>query len=414
VLTLIVNKLHCSLIDSTVCLVATVNQKADLFSQRYILVAVAGQTPAIVTETLWALEQQCGVRVDEIRVITTAQGAQSLIRELLGSNGAFAEYCTHYQVPAGRIAFSQHHIYVLKDAEGRELQDIRNSEDNKVVANTIFSLIRSWCRRSDEVLHCSVAGGRKTMGNYLTMSLMLCGRMHDRLSHVLVSPEFERGVHGFYYPPPRETFYARKSRVDNIPGEPLSSRDACVELADIPFPRLRELLGGDLPLEKSLTEAITYSQYILQYLQAPPPLILRLDRRSVILGQFAFVLPKQLIAVYAFFLLSFNGSRSRASMETLFCKRLLLAQLERLMDRMKHGEHEVYAWETMKDEADFRSRMSPCISKVNGALQSALGKNRLSSHFSIATKGAYGVDVQDFEILLKEGEPLTEAHLQSP
>ena len=100
-------------------------------------------------------------------------------------------------------------------------------------------------------------------------------------------------------------------------------------------------------------------------------------------------------------------------MGTLFCERQLLARLERLMDRMKHGEHENYAWEVMKDEDDFRSRISPCISKVNGVLHLALGKNRLSSHFSIATKGAYGVDVQDFEILVREAEPLTEDHFQS-
>lgn len=316
-------------------------------------------------------------------------------------------------MPTGRIAFSEQHLYVLRDSDGLELQDIRNSEDNKAAANNIFSLIRSWCQRPDEVLYCSVAGGRKTMGNYLTMSLMLCGRTHDRLNHVLVSPEFETGVHGFYYPTLQETFYARKIRAENLPEETLSSYDACVELADIPFPRLRELLGGDLPLEKSFTEAISYSQYILQYLQNPPRLVLRLDQGRVTLGEFAFLLPKQLMAVYAFFLLSFNGCRSRTDMRALFCERQLLAQLERLMDRMRHGEHENYAWEIMKDEDDFRSRMSPCISKVNGILRSILGKNRLSTQLSITTRGGYGVDVQNFEILLRETEPLKEVHLQS-
>ena len=56
---------------------------------RNVLVAVAEHTPAIITETLWALEQRCGVRIDKIRVITIGQGRQSIVRELLGENDQF-------------------------------------------------------------------------------------------------------------------------------------------------------------------------------------------------------------------------------------------------------------------------------------------------------------------------------------
>ncbi len=41
-------------------------------AQRNVLAAVVGNTPAVVTETLWALEQQRDIRLDEIRIITTA------------------------------------------------------------------------------------------------------------------------------------------------------------------------------------------------------------------------------------------------------------------------------------------------------------------------------------------------------
>ena len=40
-------------------------------------------------ETPWALEQRRGVQIDEIRVITTGQGCQSTVRELLGEHGQF-------------------------------------------------------------------------------------------------------------------------------------------------------------------------------------------------------------------------------------------------------------------------------------------------------------------------------------
>jgi len=42
----------------------TESSKTDY--KRNILIAVAGHTPAIITETLWALEQRLGVRVDAV------------------------------------------------------------------------------------------------------------------------------------------------------------------------------------------------------------------------------------------------------------------------------------------------------------------------------------------------------------
>lgn len=139
-----------------------------------VLVAVAGQTPAIITETLWALEQQRGIQIDEIRVITTSQGRDSIVSRLLGRDGGFAAYCRDYHVPPGRIAFSASGIHVLKTSHGLELEDIRTSQDNSSAADQVFSLIQDWTKRKDEILYCSVAGGRKTLGICLAMSLMLC------------------------------------------------------------------------------------------------------------------------------------------------------------------------------------------------------------------------------------------------
>lgn len=206
-----------------------------LESKRNILIAVAGHTPAIITETLWALEQQYGVRVDEIRVITTAQGRDSIVRQLLGENGQFAKFCADYEIATGRIAFSEKSIHVITERNGQELQDIRDSDDNLAAADQIFALIQDWTKREDESLFCSVAGGRKTLGIYLAMSLMLCGRPDDKLSHVLVSPEFEAEVPDFFYPPPKPHFFQRLVGVDpsgNHIYEPISSEDAGVDLAD--------------------------------------------------------------------------------------------------------------------------------------------------------------------------------------
>jgi CRISPR-associated protein NE0113 (Cas_NE0113) len=61
--------------------------------ERFVLVALAGQTPAVITETLWALEHQRGKRVDEIRVITTSRGRQAITENLWGPDGHFSRYC---------------------------------------------------------------------------------------------------------------------------------------------------------------------------------------------------------------------------------------------------------------------------------------------------------------------------------
>lgn len=375
-------------------------------NRRNILVAVAGQTPAIVTETLWTLEQQKGTSIDEIRVITTSKGKETIVSALLGEKGAFTRYCKDYRIPQGKIGFSEKSIFVLRDAHGRELSDIRTNEDNIQAADQVFSLIRGWTAIRDEILFCSVAGGRKTLGIYLSMALMLCGRQEDSLTHVLVAPELESGSPHFFYPspdPPHQIQLpvsgALASFSDHAGQPPL------VELADIPFPRLREVIGGDLPLEKGLTEAVSYSQLILSYLQSPPTLNLTLTEGTVTLGSLIFQLSKQLIAVYAFFLLEFNTPKG-ASMEELFLKRLRLAALERTIDRNKQGEKELYAWEKMKDPEDFAARIRPCISKINRAIDKAFGRNRLSDRYRITSGGNYGVDVKGFTIQESQGKLL--------
>lgn len=232
------------------------NQSPSLPEYRHVLVAVAGQTPAIITETLWALEKRRNVRIDEIRVITTEAGRESVIRHLLGENGHFVKFCRDYEVPHGRISFSDKQIYLLRSSDGRPLIDIRSTEDNLAAADQVFALIRKWCAREEEVLLCSIAGGRKTLSVYLSMALMLCGRSRDRLYHVLVAPEFETGVRDFFYPPPEPTIYWRLACFDESGKAiyaPISSDNADLQLADIPFPRLRQAIGGELPLEESLT-----------------------------------------------------------------------------------------------------------------------------------------------------------------
>jgi len=372
---------------------------------RNVLVAVSGQTPAIITETLWALERRFATRVDEIRVITTSQGRDTISSRLFGLDGEFSRFCIDYEIPSGRIAFSQKSIYVLKDTGGQDLEDIRTGEDNVNAANQVFNFISEWCKRQDECLLCSVAGGRKTLGIYLAMSLMMCGRSQDKLYHVLVSPAFETGVPDFFYPPPQERFYSRMKKTDSgFVSDSISSEEAEVELAEIPFLRLRELTGQAIPFDKGYTAAVAETQLLMNYLQSPPMLTLELETRTVKIGHFEFRLSRQLAAVYGLFLLEFNGLGAEGAIESLFDKRSLLSDLERQIDRFRMAEMETYAWEKMRDVDEFQDQIRPCISKVNKTIRQKLGSSLLASHYAISIGGKYGVKIQHFKVLGRKGK----------
>jgi hypothetical protein len=120
---------------------------------------------------------------------------------------------------------------------------------------------------------------------------------------------------GFYYPPPEPRIFSELV-VDGSGAalyQRVSSEETHIDLAEIPFLRLREALDGGLPLKTGPVEAVRRSQLLLDYLQGLP--ILRLDLRGgeVALGEFSFIHTKQLTAVSTFFLQDFNGPASKGT-----------------------------------------------------------------------------------------------------
>lgn len=205
-----------------------------------ILLAVTGMSPQVVTETLWALavaEQDTPFIPTEVHVISTDKGA-NLVRSLLlyDEPGWFHRLQRDYRLP--EIAFSQEHLHVLTDRQGYPMNDIRTPEDNEAAADGITDLVRRFTADPDSALHVSLAGGRKTMGYYLGYALSLYGRPQDRLSHVLVSEGYESSAE-FFYPTPYEcmiqTGYGKHQK-------PMDCAQAKIDMAPIPFVRLREEL----------------------------------------------------------------------------------------------------------------------------------------------------------------------------
>lgn len=238
-----------------------------------ILLCVTGLTPQVVTETLYVLAHEGEHALpDRIEIITTTEGRRRLALTLLSGNGGhgyIARLCADYGIDRNRIQFDDQDIHIIHDADGRPLMDIVTEADNAAAADLIHDRIRRLTRESDHV-HVSLAGGRKTMGFFAGYSLSLYGRAGDRLSHVLVNPPFESHP-DFFYPPPKPVTLRLASRNDVI-----STRDADVRLADIPFVRLRDELGQSLPYEDlPYSEAVERAQAMLR----PPELLLDLGER---------------------------------------------------------------------------------------------------------------------------------------
>jgi CRISPR-associated protein (TIGR02584 family) len=219
--------------------------------KRNILLCVAGLTPQIITETLFVLTVKQGIRIDEVQVITSTLG-KKIVKERLFDSAKWSEFCVDYAVETKDLRFGMDCLEILKDAKENELPDIRSTEENEFAANQICKIVKKLCDQKDCNIYASVAGGRKTMGNYLAFAMSLFARPDDELSHVLVDEKFERlgkPPLDFYYEPPipRNVLDIKGNPefVDDAKTQHLTTDMAKTTLAKIPFVRLRRILGDD-------------------------------------------------------------------------------------------------------------------------------------------------------------------------
>lgn len=234
----------------------------DTYNKR-ILLSVTGMSPAVVTETLYALVTEKNFIPTEIQVITTIQGRNKLLSTLLGieaerkeRKGALQEFIEDYGSQYGfdHIHFNEDCIHIIEDTNGEQLPDIRTPKENEHAANSIVQLVGKLCQDDETQLHVSIAGGRKTMGFFMGYALSLYGREQDSLSHVLVDEEFET-LSNFYYRKPKEYRIVNEKN-----GKELDASQANIMLAEIPWVRLglgvsEELLKNTISYSDSVNKA---------------------------------------------------------------------------------------------------------------------------------------------------------------
>ncbi|MBQ7188481.1 MAG: TIGR02584 family CRISPR-associated protein [Kiritimatiellae bacterium] len=141
--------------------------------QRIILVAGMGTSPAVLTETVWALAHQAKpVLPHEVVVLTTKTGKIRLSTEILSGTPSVWEKlkAALRKEKIGiddRLVFGETSIRVIPDRDGNEADDLRTGEDNLRTADFMLQQIRQYSEASDTVILASIAGGRKTMSALL-------------------------------------------------------------------------------------------------------------------------------------------------------------------------------------------------------------------------------------------------------
>jgi CRISPR-associated protein (TIGR02584 family) len=364
---------------------------------REILIFVAGATPQIITETLYGLilQKKPPVWPDELFILTTETGKRKIQEELI-RKGRLDAFQKEFNLK--RIPFTEENIIVLTDFQGNLLDDIRGAEQNEAVGDLIANFIREKAGDPASRLHCSLAGGRKTMSFYLGSALQLFGRPWDKLYHVLVSPEFESHPEFFYKPKKNRVLPVKDSRGKIL--KRLNTKEAEISLVEIPFLSLQ----GKLSLNgKSYRELIATSQREINTATIQLPLKVDFPDRLVQIGQRTIeMVPMQLLVYAAFLRGKLAHCRHPERELCLDCTdcfpSLVELSSERGLEEMIRDYQQIYSpksgrieefrrkWPQGMEVEAFRQQ----ISKINQTLKEGLEDETLFPFYLVTAVGKYG------------------------
>ncbi|TMO56520.1 CRISPR-associated ring nuclease Csm6 [Pseudoalteromonas aurantia] len=204
---------------------------------KHILLIVTGASPQVLTETIFALNQQGKQLPEEVFVITTQNTKDMLVNGLF-TQGHWQKLIDDYQLPA--ITFNENNIWLIEDDKGNPILDAKTEQEQTFMADFITRKVFELTNDNTLSIHASIAGGRKTMAFYLGYAMSLLGREQDSLSHVFVNDKFEF-VPDFYYPTPNSRIVYNRNL-----GRDVDCKNAVVTLAEIPFVRMRKSIDQTL------------------------------------------------------------------------------------------------------------------------------------------------------------------------
>lgn len=377
---------------------------------REILVCVSGATPQVITETIQALAvRDVPVHLDEIRIITTAPG-KKLIQHHLLEKGVLQQLCTEYVLPP--LCLNDEYFTVIRDNFGNELNDLWTVEDNEAAANQIADVLRQLAGEPASRLHCSLAGGRKTMSYFMGLAFQMVARQWDRLYHVMVNPDFE-GHPDFYYMPKNNSTITARFRDGS--SKVLQTDDAQVHLIDLPLIYLRDKLSIQA---NGIREMVAEGQRTIDSSSVQLPVRVNLSDRTIYIGDCLIELPPTQLTIYTAFLrLKLNPCKFSSRdycYDCISCFVPLVDMTERpFIENMADDYQQIYGGDSLKrddlldkwfDKLDSDS-LRQQISKINKALKDELQDETMLPFYQISCNrkyagSRYGVKVDRAKIII--------------
>lgn len=367
-------------------------------SLRHHLVALLGRTPQVLTETLYALCVQARIPISQVSAISTQEGRQIARAQLLDkNNGHFYQLQRDYPAQCRRLRFSPKQIFVAHDGL-LPLHDIQSRRDSENFLALILRVLWEKTNDTHTAVHCSLAGGRKTMSSYMALVMQMLGREQDKLYHVLLTPQEAEHHAKFYYPAP-QTHMLKFAN-----GRAFDSAKVKVELVEIPYVRLRERLPIELlDRRASFAELLQWTQAELAALPRVPVLQLLPKRCLLRIGGREIELPPVEFCLYWHFAERSQkraASIPREAYEQYFEKPegsafLATASVEDLKNKYRLLEGSTSMFKRFenslqRDRGLTLERLLQYISKINRKLDAALADLETHELYRISAVGRYG------------------------
>lgn len=340
-----------------------------------ILICVSGLTPQIVTETLFCLAYKEKKNIDEVYVLTTKRGRDVILgRDKHPSTpktplkDEIENLCKKFKIKKPLFEENDTHIIVAKE-EAIELPDIRTDKDNILFPNKICEFLRNKSSDPNIVLYCSITGGRKSMSVHLANALSIFARENDRLVHVLTKEEHE--FKGFY---PQT-----KEEIKDL------------ELADLPFVRLRSILSAEIKrpdlLASNFDDIVKFTQAQLKALAPSNKMILDIEKRELRFGNYNIVLEPLEFLFYYFFVDTKERGKNNISVEEFISNETKNKFIEYFKVHFPSRFIDEQKWYKKGfSKEDFRVKRSRVNSKVNELIDDT----DIASFFIIDVNRRYG------------------------
>jgi len=360
-----------------------------------ILIFIIGSTPHIITETISVLaKKEPPIYPSEVYIVTTTKGKEIAEKALI-EGGILESLCKEYKIPT--IPLTKDSFIIPEDSSGTPLEDIKNEIENQIIGDAITNLIKDKTSDSASRLHCSLAGGRKTMSFYLGAAMQLFARPWDKLYHVLVTPEFESNPNFFYKPVKDKNI---ECRLPDGSIRQLNTKNANIYLAELPYIRLSNKISLH---EKGFKELVEEGQKEIDIATIQPNLYIKLHEASIYIGDTLV----EMIPVH----MMLYTSIVRRKLENCFypqrvyctdCKECFIPLVEMttkpFLERAAKDYSVICGRKPFKEQElldKWKEGIKPeiirqNISKINNAIKDHLNDEILLPYFMITTQRRYG------------------------